>query len=202
MMRLGISVEGSTERLFVSQLLQPHLANFNIHVQAISLNGNVSLDRIRCELPALLGSFDQVSTLYDFYRFKRRGNRTVLELEAAIAELIADNAQRSRLIPYVQLYEFEALLFAVPEITVGHLRGAEKEVKKMQAAVKSCGSPEGVNDSPETSPSHRIAALFPHFDKPLHGPEIIELAGLGAIRAQCPRFDAWISRLENRGNQA
>jgi hypothetical protein len=202
MMRLGISVEGSTERLFVSQLLQPHLADFNIHVQAISLNGNVSLDRIRSELPALLGSFDQVSTLYDFYRFKRRGNRTVLELEAAIAELIADNAQRSRLTPYVQLYEFEALLFAVPEITVGHLRGSEKDSKKMQAAVKTCGSPEGVNDSPETSPSHRIAALFPHFDKPLHGPEIIELAGLAAIRAECPRFNAWISRLENLGSQA
>jgi hypothetical protein len=41
--------------------------------------------------------------------------------------------------------------------------------------------------------------IFPAYDKKLHGPEIIELAGLAAIRHECPRFDAWVSRLEALG---
>lgn len=33
----------------------------------------------------------------------------------------------------------------------------------------------------------------------LCGPEIIELAGLDLVRAQCARFDAWLHRLEKLG---
>ena len=77
MTRLGISVEGATEREFVSRLLRPHLARFGVTATAIDLRGNVSLDKIRGVLPALLGGFDRVSTLYDFYRFKGRGGLSI-----------------------------------------------------------------------------------------------------------------------------
>lgn len=202
MMRLGISVEGKTERLFVSRVLRPHLAACGIDATAIDIGGNVSLDKIRGVLPNLLGNFCRVSTMYDFYRFTRRGDRDVAALEAAILEL-TDGAGRERLLPYVQQYEFEALLFAVPEQTVEWLEGGAADLGAMQQAVRQCGSPEKVNDTPETCPSHRLQALFgQRYDKPLHGPEILELAGLPAIRAQCPRFDAWIARLEALGGQA
>lgn len=202
MIRLGISVEGKTERLFVNRVLRPHLLPRGIDTTGIDIRGNVSLDKIRGELPTLLGSFDRVSTMYDFYRFTRRGNRDVAALEAAILDLVGSE-WRELLLPYVQQYEFEALLFAVPERTVEWLAGDAADLKAMQQAVRQCGSPEKVNDSPETSPSHRLEKLFDRrYDKPLHGPEIIELAGLPAIRAQCPRFDAWITRLEAVGGQA
>jgi hypothetical protein len=55
MTRLGISVEGATEREFVSRVLRPHLALFQVAVTAVDLRGNVSLDKIRGALPALLG---------------------------------------------------------------------------------------------------------------------------------------------------
>jgi hypothetical protein len=202
MIRLGISVEGKTERLFVNRVLRPHLLPCGIDTTGIDIRGNVSLDKIRGELPTLLGSFDRVSTMYDFYRFKRRGTLDVLALEAAIHSLV-DQSGQERLLPYVQQYEFEALLFAAPVQMVEWLEGSETDLSTMQQAVRQCGSPEKVNDSPETSPSHRLQKLFGHrYDKPLHGPEIIELAGLPAIRAQCPRFDAWITRLEALGGQA
>lgn len=200
MIRLGISVEGATEREFASRLLRPHLARFDVAATAIDLRGNVSLDKIRGVMPALLCGFDHVSTLYDFYRFKGRGEMTIEQIELAIGNLV-DSDRRSRLIPYVQRYEFEALLFAVPQQAVEWLQGSADQLKAMQEAVKRSGSPELVNDSFETSPSHRMQKLFSGYDKKLHGPEIVELAGLPAIRKECPRFDAWITHLEELGKQ-
>ncbi len=198
MIRLGISVEGATEREFVNRLLRPHLRRHEVEVTAIDLRGNVSLDKIRGVLPALLGGFDRVSTLYDYYQFKGRGTRNVDELEAAIADLVAPD-QRSQLLPYVQRYEFEALLFAVPQHAVEWLQGSPDRGREMEEAVRRSGSPELVNDSYETSPSHRMQKLFPGYDKKLHGPEIIELAGLELVRKPCLRFDAWMTQLEQLG---
>ena len=194
MIRLGISTEGATEREFVNRILRPHLTPFDIQVTAIDMRGNVSLDKIRGLLPALLGSFERVSTLYDFYGFKGRQARTITQLEADISALVPET-QRHRLIPYLQQYEFEALLFAVPEQTVAWMQSPQA-LTAMREAVQRAGSAENVNDHVATSPSHRIKALFANYDKKLHGPEIIELAGLGAIRSQCARFDAWIAHLE------
>ncbi|WP_343728725.1 DUF4276 family protein [Duganella sp.] len=195
MIRLGISAEGATEREFINRVLRPHLIQYNVTATAIDMRGNVSLDKIRGVLPALLGSCDRVSTLYDFYGFKGREQRTAEQLEAAISGLISPDQQR-RLIPYIQLYEFETLLFAVPEQTVEWMQAEQTALKAMQEAVQRAGSAERVNDRLETSPSHRIKVLFSDYDKKLHGPEIVELAGLAAIRAKCPRFNKWIEKLE------
>jgi hypothetical protein len=195
MKRLGISVEGATEREFVQRVLKPHLAPLGKHVTAIDLRGNVSLDKVAGHLPALFGSFDFVSTLYDFYGFKGRGELSVGELEAALLGRVPEH-RVSRFIPYVQKYEFEALLFATPKETVEWLEGSEDQLTMLADAVRVSGSPEEVNGSVETSPSHRLTAIFPAYDKKLHGPEILELAGLAMVRAQCPRFDQWLRRLE------
>ena len=195
MTRLGISVEGATEREFVNRVLRPHLAATGVAVTAVDLRGNVSLDKIRGVLPALLGDFERVSTFYDFYGFKGREARNIDQLEAAIAELV-DTGRRMRLIPYVQSYEFEALLFGVPQQAVDLMGGSAAQLAEMQLAVRQAGSPERVNDSFETSPSHRMKRYFAGYDKKLHGPEIVALAGLASIRKECPRFDAWVMKLE------
>lgn len=198
MTRLGISVEGATEREFVNRVLRPHLVATGVTVTAIDLRGNVSLDKIRGVLPALLGGFDRVSTFYDFYGFKGREERNIDQLENAIAELV-DAPRRTRLIPYVQSYEFEALLFGAPQRAVEFMGGSAAQLAEMQLAVRQAGSPEQVNDSFETSPSHRMKRYFAGYDKKLHGPEIVALAGLVTIRGECRRFDAWVTRLEQLG---
>ena len=195
MIRLGISAEGATEREFINTVLRPHLQQFNIQCIGIDLRGNISLDKIRAELPRLLGSFDFVSTLYDFYGFKARQGRNIDQLIEDMLNLVKAE-QQQRFIPYIQSYEFEALLFSAPEQTVEWMSGDEQQLEKIKDAVKKAGSPELVNDSPQTSPSHRILALFPNYDKKLHGPEIIDLAGLNLIRKHCPRFNEWLIQLE------
>jgi hypothetical protein len=200
MKRLGISVEGATEREFVSRVLRKHLQPFGIQATGVDLGGGVSLDKIRGVLPALLGSFDHVSTLYDFYGFKGRNGRGVVELEDAIQELVGTDI-RHRLTSYLQQYEFETLLFAVPEQTNEWLNGPPASLEELKRAVRLAGSAERVNDSVQTSPSHRLKVIFPRYDKKLHGPEIVEIAGLNRIRAECPRFDGWVAQLERLGDR-
>lgn len=200
MIRLAISVEGATEREFVSRVLKPHLEPYGLDVRGVDIRGNVSLDKIRAELPALLGSFDFVSTLYDFYGFKRRDGRSVEQLEQSILISVEPHLQ-PRLLPYVQQYEFEALIFATPEIAVNHLQGRSTDLTVMQDAIRRSGSPEHVNDGVQTSPSHRLKKLFGGYDKKRHGPEIVQIAGLQAIRLACRRFDTWVTRLEKLGER-
>jgi len=62
--------------------------------------------------------------------------------------------------------------------------------------VTTCGSPEDIDDNPASAPSKRLQAIFPNYDKAFHGPAIVFAIGLAAIRTSCPRFGAWIDRLE------
>lgn len=72
MVRVGISVEGLTEKRFILTTLQPHLEKNNIFVYPTSLNGNISVDRVVSEVGKLLNNFDIVTTFYDFYGFKKK----------------------------------------------------------------------------------------------------------------------------------
>jgi hypothetical protein len=60
-------------------------------------------------------------------------------------------------------------------------------------------TPEDINNSQETAPSKRLAKIFPYgrYGKVEHGALIAEAIGIETIRAKCPKFDAWITHLEN-----
>ena len=58
-------------------------------------------------------------------------------------------------------------------------------------------TPEDINDNCETAPSKRIARVIPRYKKVLHGAMLARRIGVYGIRAQCPRFDAWLTRLES-----
>lgn len=50
-------------------------------------------------------------------------------------------------------------------------------------------------------------SVFPYvliqgYRKTLHGPLLAERIGLDRIRAECPRFDAWLRRLESLGTSS
>jgi hypothetical protein len=159
------------------------------------MNGNISLDRIRHELPPLLGSFDIVTTFYDLYGFKRRQGQTAEQLEEKILELVEHRQQR-RLIPYLQQYEFESLVFSEPVIVANELSEPDKQAR-IKAIIQEAGEPEKINDGVDTCPSKRLKILFPHYDKKFHGPSLCQRIGLNKIREACPRFNAWLMKLEN-----
>lgn len=209
-MRLAISVEGPTEYEFCREILRPHLQTFDVQAEAKIIvtkrnivgsnakGGSVSLERVINEVRPLLHSFDYVTTLYDFYGFK---GREPGESPVSLSERIATSLDNARnFLPYLQVYEFEALLFSSPAV-IGRFLCNGPIVVDLQQAVEECGGTEQVNDSPDTAPSRRLETAFithlgQRYDKKFHGPLLLMDIGLPAARGACPRFDGWLTQLE------
>ncbi|MCY4265217.1 MAG: DUF4276 family protein [Gammaproteobacteria bacterium] len=101
-----------------------------------------------------------------------------------------------RFIPYIQMHEFEGLLFSSPSILSTSLDTPKIE-KQLQQVLSEFPTPEWINDGVNSSPSKRITKLFPAFDKPIH-PVLAALEiGLSSIRLSCALFDRWVSHLED-----
>ncbi len=195
MVRLGISVEGTTEERFVKQVLAPYLERVNIYITPISMNGAVSLDSVKSELTKMAFSFDYVTTLYDFYGFSRKKTGETKEsLETRLYDVMHDGA-KGKLIPYVQMYEFEGLLFSSPESMAHVLRddGLVEWGNKVLDEFQHC--PESINNSFETAPSKRLEQ-HTCYRKTTHGPNIAMDIGIDKIRSMCPEFNKWIAQLE------
>lgn len=201
MVRIGISVEGTTEERFVKQVLEPYLAERGVYVTAISMKGDVKLDKIKSELKKIANSFDYVTTFYDFYGFKKKqAQETKQGLEEKIFDCVHENIQ-PKLIPYVQMYEFEALLFSCPEAVGQFLRTREKgsgSKEWAQAVLEEFdGRPEAINDSPLTAPS-KLLEQYTNYRKTTHGPNITKNIGIEKLREMCPGFNRWLNHLESK----
>ena len=209
MIRLAVSVEGQTEEEFVKQVLAGHLRERRVEPTPILLGrargrsggGNVSSARLVSEMVCLLRFFDAVTSLVDFYGFRGKGGRSVEDLEAylrdEIAKRIGSSRNAGKVVPYVQRHEFEGLLFSNVEVfskQVDFPSGCRDELQDVR---KKFTTPEDINDHSQTAPSKRIAKVIPRYKKPLHGPLLAEKIGLDGIRVECPRFNAWVKRLES-----
>lgn len=212
MLKVFIIVEGRTEKTFADRLLAPDLAHKGICVQPVILTtrtlpagekirgGLPPYPRIRREVLALLGdsSATCVTSMLDFYGLRSdfpgktaAGRVGVQDVEAAWKNDIGDN----RFLPYLSMHEFEALLFTDPEILAREM-GKPGYVEELSAIRHEFATPEDINDRRETAPSWRLRRLFPDFEKPLHGPQIASRIGLRRLRAECPHFNNWVTRLE------
>jgi hypothetical protein len=195
MVRLGISVEGTTEERFIKTVLEPYLAQKGIYVTPVPIHGNVSVDRVKHELRKLAYNFEYVSTFYDFYGFKGKvEGETKTTLESRIKGAIKEEL-REKLIPYIQMYEFEGLLFSSPEAIALVLQDESLSAWATDILENFNNNPEKVNDSPETAPSKRFEK-FTKYRKTTHGPNIAKQIGLAKMRDMCSGFDDWLTKLE------
>lgn len=203
MIRLAVSVEGQTEEEFVKAVLDEHLRPLGVVPEPVLIGGSVTVRRLACDMALLYQSHDSVTSLVDFYGFPRKGDRSVEALETHLRERIGERVgagwDENRVFPYVQMHEFEGLLFSDVEVFATQIDFPRDGVAALQAVRERFATPEDINDNYETAPSRRIASAIPRYDKRLHGPILAEQIGLDRIRAQCPRFDAWVSRLEALG---
>ena len=212
--RLAISVEGLTEERFVKDLLQPHLLKWDIHATPVIVatsrsaggikfkGGGATVERVGNELRSLLRGYRDgyVTSFYDYYGF---GGRLPGETVEALEERIsATLAYPSNLISYIQLHEFEGLLFSAP-VAVADYFNAPMLANVIERLVREKHGPENVNDGPETAPSKRLERMtanlgrsYSKTTKALHGPLLAARLTLPVIRAACPRFGDWLTRLE------
>jgi hypothetical protein len=119
-----------------------------------------------------------------------------------------------RLIPYIQLHEFEALVLANLPSLIGRIalragvnRGALppdvlQRFSELQAAIDEAGGPEAVDDGDDTAPSRRIDRAGGEFYSCRKLTDGVKAAGelaLPLMRERCPHFGAWVTRLEKLG---
>ncbi len=198
MVRLAISVEGPTEERFIKMVMVPYLQQKEIYAIPFTLSrvgGNVSFRRISKDLNNLAGSFDKVTTLYDFYGFRdKEASDDKGSLEEKIVECVA-SPLRGKIIPYIQMHEFEGILFSSPEAIENNIRQTGLAEWAGTILQQFDNDPEKINDSKETAPSKRLLRETGYI-KTVHGPNIAQEIGLTVLRAKCAGFGEWLDRLE------
>lgn len=207
---LRVLCEGATEQNFVSQVLRPHLGAYRVFAQAEPLrrgrSGVIRWEALYAAIKADVGrsrGHEYVTTLLDLYALpdypgdsKAQGERGALRAER-IESAMAAALPSSQFIPYVQVHEFEALVFvdldelprAFPD---GEADGAPAVLRRDLGDLR----PEEINDHPETAPSKRLLRAVPAYKKPIAGPQIVARIGLPRLRAACPHFSGWVAKLE------
>ncbi|MGC8475857.1 MAG: DUF4276 family protein [Acetobacteraceae bacterium] len=225
LIRLHILVEGQTEEAFVNRVLAATLAAAGVVADACRITtgrrrgrdfrgGFVRYEHLAGDLILRMkqdsGKDSWFTTMVDLYRLPKdfpgaadiaptlRAGQRIDLLEQAFAADIArrlnDAPVVRRFIPYIQQHEFEALLFADP----GAFSAAfpdHPSVADVRAIRDRVATPEDIDDGPASAPSRRILDCFPDYQKVFHGVLIAESIGIAAIRRECPRFDAWLTRL-------
>lgn len=217
MTRLIIVCEGQTEQEFCNDILQPHLIQFGIVVQNPTIKktagGIVNWASLKHQIETHLKQDPTafVTTLIDFYgihanhnypnwlQANQHNNKNIgmdLMEQGMLASIPAQLQQR--FIPYIQLHEFEGLLFC--DINVFDNGFEENEFLDYNYLVQTLNdnqNPELINDSSITAPSKRLLKIIKDYSKITHGCLIAQDIGIIKIRAKCPRFNKWIDDLEH-----
>ena len=118
-------------------------------------------------------------------------------LEAALQAEIAD----PRFLPYIQLHEFEALLYCDLSQLEQRIEGSGPALATLAAEVAGL-EPEEINEGAATAPSKRIIRHVPAYEraKVRVGAPAAAAIGLAALRARCPHFSSWVTRMEQLGS--
>jgi hypothetical protein len=217
MVRVHVLVEGETEETFAREVLLPHFSPRGIYLFPRRL-GRARHKRGICGYPLaqreILATLKQeahafCTTMFDYYgmpnswpnreaaRRKPFAEKPGTIEEAILADISAElggSFNCARLIPYVQMHEFEALLFSDPKVLADGLELAGDA--SIHGIADQFNSPEEINDSQQTAPSKRIMALSPGYAKVSDGIRISQKIGLNVMRAQCAHFNEWIGKLE------
>lgn len=214
MKRLTIVCEGPTEQEFCNCVLALHLVSHDVEVVAPvvkkSNGGIVPWSSLRPQIINHLHEGDSfVTMLVDYYGIKdhfgfpgwnesmqiaNKQDRIHFLLEKIKMDIPDD--VRYRFIPYIQLHEFEGLLFSDIQAFLDNFDDSEAEFAKIEDAINQFDTPEDINNSPETAPSKRLIDAIPGYNKIVYGSLLAEAIGLDIIRQKCPLFNEWLTRLE------
>lgn len=217
MTRVIIICEGPTEKEFCNTILSPSLLKKDIYIEAPLIKksggGIVKWSVLKQQITTHLKQDPNayVTTLIDYYGLKdsygfpawteaeatpNRKNRMEI-LENGMKESIEDS-YRYRCIPYIQLHEFEALLFIDIEVFKSQVPDfGEVAGQKLQYILDNYPDPEMINNGKKTAPSKRLEQIIPDYNKVVYGNILAETIGLENIRKKCTRFDGWLTKIES-----
>ncbi len=224
MRQLYIFCEGQTEQIFCAQVLQPHLFSHNdVHIHTLAVgeknhhhvHGIGRRSKYENVRKFILNTIKQragknvyFTTLFDLYALPTDfpGTDTNLKNPSNPTPYVVGLEEAFRLdvnchhfIPYLQLHEYETMLFADPEAFRISFENCEAKVQKLHAIVASVKNIiENINDGQHSAPSKRIIEVIPEYAgrKSTAGPDIAERIGIATIRSKCPHVHDWLVQLE------
>ncbi len=216
--KISILVEGQTEETFVNQVLAPYLLTYHVFPVPIIIRttieengtvhkgGFVKYAQIRKQILRLSddSSAGIVTTMMDYYALSKsfpgkegiQGSNCFERVEY-LEKMWADDINRRKFLPYLQLHEFEAILFTSPSEISNSFPRTNNINKLLEDVRKEFHSPEEINDNPNTNPSKRIIRIIPGYQKVFHGPLIAGRIGLKKVKSECRHFSDWLDKLKN-----
>ena len=213
MKRLIIICEGPTEKEFCKDVLSEYFLAKDINLECPTIKhsngGIVPWSILKKQIVRHLNEGDCiVSLLIDYYRIRDSysfpgwmGSKKITNLydrmHFLFDRMLLDITEelRPRFIPYIQLHEFEALLFSNIAIFKENFTNDELDFSVLEKAVKSVDSPEEINNGPTTAPSERLKSAVKGYDKVVYGACLASDIGLKTIREKCVLFNEWIEKL-------
>lgn len=220
-----ILCEGQTEQGFVNEVLKPYLLeNGAAAVKSIIVTTNKRLavkggllkySQAKDDLSIMMRNFQDgeyehhvFSTMFDLYALPNdfpqyADSMRIMDKYDCVASLeqaFGDDISNDRFIPYIQLHEFEALVFCGIDFLLDLYPMCEKSCKRLKAALYNVSSPEQINDGQETAPSKRIIRAIEgtgmySYNKPMAGKYVTVNVGIDSLRLQCPHFNEWINKI-------
>ena len=215
MARVIIIAEGPTEEKFCKSILFPYFYNKNLFDISVSIlpskitasgkrfkGGNIKSDKVLKFAKQYLNSAS-VTTFIDYYGINPEfigyqdslSLTTISEKKECIENALKEELDDYRFFPYVQMYEFEGLLFS----DVDEFIWIEEDISKINTLkqdIKIFPTPEHINNSKETAPSKRIERIFPSYGKTSDGIIVAEAIGIKTILSKCNHFKEWIDKIE------
>ncbi len=219
--RLHFIVEGQTEEAFVNRILSPYLAKKRIWAKARCVMTSRKRGRkfrggirkyatAKNDITAWMNEDQNLNayftTMFDLYGLPNDfpGYETAARQSSSydrvrvLEDALNDDVSDSRFIPYIQLHEFEALLFSEPRKLGSQFPDRDAAILRLAAEASKFDSPEHIDDGSQTAPSKRIVNEIPEYkgSKVSAGPLVAEKIGLDVLQSKCEHFGEWLSRLE------
>jgi hypothetical protein len=217
MKRIIIICEGETEQEFCKDVLQPYFQTKQILVAYPTIKksggGIVAWETLKKQIEMHLKQEPTaiVTTFIDYYGLNGEKNKfpewertqTIEDknermdfLEQAMRATLNESL-RFRFIPYVQLHEFEGLLFNNIEVFNSEITLQEfSNYNYLVRTINDNPNPELINEGKYTAPSKRLMQIIVGYNKPVYGAILAEKIGLTRMRNKSPRFNQWINILE------
>ena len=217
MKRVIVICEGQTEQSFCNDVLTPYLGGLGIFLETPTIKkthgGIVNWFALKNQIERHLSEDKTalITTLIDYYGLYTRHqfpcweeaqktenmNQRMDIIENGMLNDVRENI-RSRFIPYIQLHEFECLLFS--DITVFDKNFEEHEFLDydyLATTMHENPNPEMINSGNETAASKRLSKIIKgNYSKVLYGSLLAQEIGLTKIREKCIRFNNWILQIE------
>ena len=220
MIRVNVVVEGQTEEGFVKQVLSPYLFDKNIVITprivlrnrsggSKARGGMYDYARPKWDIQQWMSKEETAycTTMFDLYALPAdfpdmndippgsTPHQRVRHLEQAFS---TDLGNPQEFIPYLQLHEFEAILFSdigILDDTLNIFKSVSK-LNELRQIIERFENAELIDDDPTTAPSKRLLHLYPAYDKRFFGELVAEMIGIDNIRSACSHFNHWIEQLE------